>query len=109
MLELFPNLVHMIGMPNPVIATNGLNWQFYLYRQGRNEYITFASQNAYDGNNTAFIFFEIQIRRLVDERFFKECKLEVLRASCDGQTREMVNLCLLHNALKRFLDKSKKM
>ena len=71
MLELFPNLVHIIGMSNPVIATNGLNWQFYLYRQGRNEYITFASQNAYDGNNFFFffkLFFFIEASKLKHNR-----------------------------------------
>ena len=33
-------------MPNSVIATNKLNWQTYLDRQSRNEYITLASQIA---------------------------------------------------------------
>ena len=57
-----------------------------------NEYITLASQIAYDGNNIAFVFYENQIRRLVDESPFEERKLEVLRASCVEQPREMVNL-----------------
>ena len=69
-----------------------INWHTYLDRQGRNEYITLAAQIAYDGNNIAFIFYENQIRRLMDESPFEERKLEVLRASCVGQPREMVNL-----------------
>ena len=64
----------------------------YLDRQGRNEYITLASQIGYDGNNIAFVFYENQIRRLMSESPFEERSLEVLRASCVGQPREMVNL-----------------
>ena len=79
-------------MRNSVIATNELNWQTYLDRQSRNEYITLASQIAYDGSNTAFVFFENQIRRLMEESPIEERRLEVLRASCVGQPREMVNL-----------------
>ena len=69
-----------------------INWHTYLDRQSRNEYITLASQIAYDGNNIAFVFYENQIRRLMDESPFEERKLEVLRASCVGQPQEMVNL-----------------
>ena len=79
-------------MRNSVIATNELNWQTYLDRQSRNEYITLASQIAYDGSNTAFVFFENQIRRLMEESPIEKRRLEVLRASCVGQPREMVNL-----------------
>ena len=79
-------------MRNSVIATNELNWQTYLDRQSRNEYITLASQIAYDGSNTAFVIFENQIRRLMEESPIEERRLEVLRASCVGQPREMVNL-----------------
>ena len=79
-------------MRNSAIATNELNWQTYLDRQSRNEYITLASQIAYDGSNTAFVFFENQIRRLMEESPIEERRLEVLRASCVGQPREMVNL-----------------
>ena len=69
-------------MRNTVIATNELNWQTYLDRQSRNEYITLASQIAYDGSNTAFVFFENQIGRLMEESPIEERRLEVLRASC---------------------------
>ena len=44
-------------MRNSVIGTNKLNWQTYLDRQGRNEYITLVSQIAYDDNNTAFVYY----------------------------------------------------
>ena len=64
----------------------------YLQRQGRNEYINLASQIGYDGQNIAFIFYENQIRRLMNESPYDERRLEVLRASCVGQPREMVNL-----------------
>ena len=64
----------------------------YLERQGRNEYINLASQVGYDGTNIAFVFFENQVRRLIDESPYDERRLEVLRASCTGQPREMVNL-----------------
>ena len=64
----------------------------YLDRQDRNEYITLASQIAYDGSNIAFVFYENQIRQLTQESPFEERKLEVLQASCVGQPREMVNL-----------------
>ena len=75
-----------------IVSNAQINWHTYLDRQGRNEYITLASQIAYDGNNIAFVFYENQIRRLMDESPFEERKLEVLRASCVGQPREMVNL-----------------
>ena len=68
------------------------NWHTYLERQGRNEYISLASQIAYDGSNIAFVFYENPIRRLMDESPLEERKLEVLRTSCVGQPREMVNL-----------------
>ena len=64
----------------------------YLERQGRNEYINLASQIAYNGNNLTFVFFENQIRKLMVESPHEERRLEVLRASCVGQPREMVNL-----------------
>ena len=64
----------------------------YLERQGRNEYINLASQINYDGSNIAFAFYENQIRKLMEESPFGERRLEVLRASCVGEPREMVNL-----------------
>ena len=63
-----------------------------LERQDRNEYINLASQSGYDGTNSAFIFYENQIHRLMDESPYDDRKLEVLRASCTSQPREMVNL-----------------
>ena len=66
--------------------------QTYLERQGRNEYVNPASQIAYNGTNLAFVFYENQIRRLVDESPYPERRFEVLSASCVGQPREMVNL-----------------
>ena len=66
--------------------------QTYLDRQGRNEYVSLASQIAYDGVNLALVFYENQIRRLMDESPYPERRFEVLRASCVGQPREMVNL-----------------
>ena len=39
----------------------------YLERQGRNEFINLASQIAYNGNNLAFVFYENQIRKLMNE------------------------------------------
>ena len=77
---------------NEVANNNDLILRTYLDRQGRNEYITLASQIGYDGNNIAFVFNENQIRRLMSESPFEERRLEVLRASRVGQPREMVNL-----------------
>ena len=64
----------------------------YIERQDRNEYINLASQIGYDGRNIDFVFYENQIRRLMHESPYDERRLEVLRASCIGQPREMVNL-----------------
>ena len=64
----------------------------YLERQSRNEYINLASQINYNGSNIAFIFYENQIRKLMEESPFGERRLEVLRASCVGEPRKMVNL-----------------
>ena len=72
---------------NPNAALNA-----YLERQGRNEYINLATQVGYDGANIAFVFFENQVRRLMNDSPYDERKLEVLRAACVGQPREMVNL-----------------
>ena len=77
---------------NEVANNNDLILRTYLDRQGRNEYITLASQIGYDGSNIAFVFYENQIRRLMSESPFEERRLEVLRASCVGQPREMFNL-----------------
>ena len=64
----------------------------YLERQGRNEYINLASQMGYDDSNLTFVFYENQVRRLMDESPYDERRLEVLLASCIGQPREMINL-----------------
>ena len=52
------------------------------------------AQIGYDGRNIAFVFYENQIRKLTSESTCDEMKLEVLRASCSGQPRKMVNLFL---------------
>ena len=72
---------------NPNAALNA-----YLERQGRNEYINLTTQVRYDGANIAFVFFENQVRRLMNQSPYDERKLEVLQAACVGQPREMVNL-----------------
>ena len=64
----------------------------YLERQGRNEYINLASQINYNGSNIAFVFYENQIQKLMEESLFGERRLEVLRVFCAGEPREMVNL-----------------
>ena len=64
----------------------------YQERQGRNEFINLASQIGFDGTNIAFVFNENQVHRLMDESPYDERRLEVLRVSCVGQPREMVNL-----------------
>ena len=77
---------------NEVANNNDLILRTYLDMQGRNEYITLASQIGYDGSNIAFVFYENQIRRLMSDSSFEERRLEVLRTSCVGQPREMVDL-----------------
>ena len=80
-----------------------VNWHTYL-EQGKNEYVSLTSQIAYDGSNIVFVFYENQIRRLMDGSPFEERKLEVLRASCVGQPREMVNLfCALMKSMTTAL------
>ena len=64
----------------------------YLERQGRNEFINLASQTGFDGTNIAFVFYENQVRRLMDESPYDERRLEVLGVSCVGQPSEMANL-----------------
>ena len=64
----------------------------HLERQGRKEYINLATQVGYDGANIAFVFFENQVRRLMNESLYDERNSEVLRAACVGQPHEMVNL-----------------
>ena len=75
-----------------LVTANTVGFEAYLERQGRNEFINLASQIAYDGTNIAFVFDGNQIRKLMSESPCDECRLEVLRASCIGQPREMVNL-----------------
>ena len=64
----------------------------YLDRQGRNKYVNLASEIGYDGNNITFLFYESQVRRLMSESPCSERHLEILRASCVAQPRELVNL-----------------
>ena len=73
-------------------ADNTKVFEAYLERQGRNEFINLAAQIGYDGNNIAYVFYENQICKLMAESPCDERKLEILRASCLGQPREMVNL-----------------
>ena len=61
---------------NPNAALNA-----YLERQGRNEYINLATQVGYDGANIAFVFFQNQVRRFMNESRYEERKLEVFRAA----------------------------
>ena len=77
---------------NEVANSNDLILGTYLDRQGRNEYITLASQIGYDISNIAFVCYENQMRQLMSESPFEERRLEVLRASCVRQPREMANL-----------------
>ena len=64
----------------------------YLERQGRNEFISLDSQIGFDGGNIAIVFYENQVRRLMDESPYDKRRLEILRASCVGELREMVTL-----------------
>ena len=83
---------NMTSQPAMVMNHEPTNMQTYLERQGRNEYVNLASQIACNGTNLAFVFYENQIRRLMDESSYPERRFAVLRASCVGQPREMVNL-----------------
>ena len=74
---------------NEVANNNDLILRTYLDRQGRNEYITLASQIGCDGSNIAFVFYENQIRRLMSESPLEERRLEILRASCVDQPRDV--------------------
>ena len=67
-------------------------FQTYLDRQNRKEYINLASQMSFNGDNIAFVFFKNQIQKLMNQCPIIERRLEVLRAACVGQPREMVNL-----------------
>ena len=78
----------------PVVSSETSVFKEYLDRQGRNEYINLASQIGYDGHNIAFVFYENQIRKLMSESPCNERRLEILKASCAGQPRKMVNLFL---------------
>ena len=48
------------------IYNHDVNLLSYVDRQGRNKYITLASQIAYDGSNIAFVFYENHIRQMQD-------------------------------------------
>ena len=77
---------------NKVANNNDLILRIFLYKQGRNKYITLLSQIGYDGSNIALVFYENQIQQLMSESPFEKRRLEVLRASCVVQPHEMVNL-----------------
>ena len=89
----WPNVdIPVASESNPNAALNA-----YFEHQGRNEYINLATQVGYDSANIAFVVFENQVCRLMNESPYDERKLEVLRAACVGQPREMVNLfCAPH-------------
>ena len=80
------------SLRRPSIAHGEPALRAYIERQDRNEYVNLASQIDYDGSNIDFVFYENQIWRLMHESPYDERRLEVLRASCIGQPREMVNL-----------------
>ena len=46
----------------------------------------------HNSDNIAFVFFKNQIEKLMNQCPIIERRLEVLRAACVGQPREMVNL-----------------
>ena len=74
-------------------ATNGEPaLRAYNERQDRNKFINLASQIGYDGSNIDFVFQENQIRRLMHKSPYVERRLKVLKTSCIGERREMVNL-----------------
>ena len=83
---------NMTAQPAMVMNHEPTIMQTYLERQGRNEYVNLASQIAYNGTNLAFVFYKNQIRRRMDESSYPERRFEVLRASCVGQPREIINL-----------------
>ena len=66
----------------------------YLDLQSRSKFVDFAFQIGCDGKNMTFVFYENQIRKLMDENPCNESIPEVLRASCVDQLREIVNLFL---------------
>ena len=78
-----------------LVTANSVGFEAYLERQGRNEFMNLASQIAYDGTNMAFVFYENQIRKLTSESPCDERRLEVLRASCTVQPREIINLFIV--------------
>ena len=80
------------SLRRPSVAHGELALRAYIERQDRNEYINLASQIGYDSSNIDFVFYENQIRRLMHKSSYDERRLEILRASCIGQPREMVNL-----------------
>ena len=58
-----------VGKPDPYHYASNADTVLHthLERQGRNEYINLASRMGYDGSNLAFVFYENQVRRLIDE------------------------------------------
>ena len=64
----------------PLLSESAL-LQTYLDRQGKNEYVNLVSPIVYDGANLAFVFYENQIRRFVNESPYHEQRFEVLRTS----------------------------
>ena len=79
-------------MPYTCVEEGWSLWMTYLERPGRNAFINLTSQMAYDDSNMTFVYYENQIRKVMSESPCHERRLEVFRASCKGQPREMANL-----------------
>ena len=54
--------------------------------------VNLASLIGYNGGNIAFVFYKSQVRKFMRESTCSERNLEILRASCVGQPRELENL-----------------
>ena len=72
---------------SPVKLSEKSVFKEYFYRQGRNECIPLATKIGYNGHNSAFVFYENQIRKLMSESPCNERRLEILRALYTGQPR----------------------
>ena len=66
------------GRTNGMSESSEVALHTYLEKQGRNKYINLASQIGYDGTNSASIFYENQIRRLIDESPYDDSIADLL-------------------------------
>ena len=82
----------VVERPHPKYNNLDAVLHAHLERQDRNECVNLACQMGYDGSNLAFVFYENRVRCLMDESPYDKRRLEVLRAICMGQPREMINL-----------------